>query len=108
MTAAHVAFWLLVGHALADFPLQGDFLAKAKNHRAPLPGVPWLPCLLAHVAICGGAVALATGSLGLGIAEAFIHFQIDWAKNQGDFGFTDDQVLHLLCKFAWFLVATGV
>ena len=36
-----ILFWLMVGHALADYPLQGDFLAKAKNRTAPIPGVPW-------------------------------------------------------------------
>lgn len=35
------ALMLLAGHALCDYPLQGDFLAKAKNRAAPLPGVPW-------------------------------------------------------------------
>lgn len=32
---------LVAGHALADYPLQGDFLARAKNRAAPIPGVPW-------------------------------------------------------------------
>lgn len=29
---------MLAGHALADYPLQGDFLAKAKNRANPIPG----------------------------------------------------------------------
>lgn len=32
---------LLVGHALADYPLQGEFLSKTKNHRSPNEGIPW-------------------------------------------------------------------
>lgn len=31
-------FILIAGHALADYPLQGDFLAKGKNHKAPIAG----------------------------------------------------------------------
>lgn len=104
LTLPQIAFALLVGHALADFPLQGDFLAKAKNHRTPLPGVPWLPCLLAHVTICGGAVALATGSVGLGIGEALAHFLIDYAKNEGHLSFIEDQLAHLVCKAAWLAI----
>jgi hypothetical protein len=36
---------LLVDHALADYPLQGDFLARAKNHTAPIPGISWYQSL---------------------------------------------------------------
>lgn len=40
---------LMIGlHMLADYPLQGDFLAKAKNRRVPVPGVPWWQALGAH------------------------------------------------------------
>jgi hypothetical protein len=36
---------LLVDHALADYPLQVDFLARAKNHAAPIPGISWYQAL---------------------------------------------------------------
>jgi hypothetical protein len=52
---------LLTAHALADYPLQGDFLSKAKNRMAPIPGVPWRQALGAHAFIHAGAVALITG-----------------------------------------------
>lgn len=32
---------LIAGHFLCDYPLQGDFLSKAKNRVNPIPGVPW-------------------------------------------------------------------
>lgn len=57
---------MLVGHAIADYPLQGDFLAKAKNRRAPMPGVPWYQALGAHAIIHGGFVGIITGSLPWG------------------------------------------
>jgi hypothetical protein len=94
-------WWLLVGHAVCDYPLQGDFLARGKNHKAPLPGVPWYQCLAAHALIQGGAVALTTGSVALGVAEAAAHGVIDFGKCSGWYGFNTDQVLHIFCKLAW-------
>jgi hypothetical protein len=41
MTAEFIAIGLIAGHALADYPLQGDFLSRAKNRSAPIPGFPW-------------------------------------------------------------------
>lgn len=60
---------LLIAHAVADYPLQGDFLAKAKNRFAPIPGVPWFQALGAHAAIHAGAVWILTGSPWLAAAE---------------------------------------
>ena len=94
-------FWLIVGHAVADYPLQGDFLARGKNHRQPLPGVPWWQCLVWHAAMHAGAVALATGSVALGCAEFVVHCAIDYGKCDGRYGFNADQALHVACKFAW-------
>lgn len=94
-------FWLLVGHALADYPLQGDFLAKAKNHRSPIPGVDWWIALANHALIHGGAVALVTGSVTLGLAETGVHCWIDWLKCDGRTTFRTDQALHVACKVGW-------
>lgn len=94
-------FWLLVGHAVADYPLQGDFLAKAKNHRAPLPGIPWQQALFWHALMHGGAVALVTRSVWLGVMETAIHMGIDYAKCEGWTNFNVDQGLHVVCKAAW-------
>ncbi len=99
-----IFFWLIVGHAVADYPLQGDFLAKAKNHRAPLSGIPWKQALFWHAVIHGGAVAGITGSLPLGLAEVLSHASIDWLKCDGRIGFNADQLLHVGCKVAWVLI----
>ena len=61
---------LIAAHAVCDYPLQGDFLAKAKNRTMPIPGVPWWQALGAHAAIHGGAVGLITGIWWLGLLEA--------------------------------------
>ena len=99
-TAAKILL-LFAGHALCDYPLQGDFLAKGKNHRMPLPGVPWYQCLMAHALIHSGIVYLITGSLTFAVAELLIHFWTDFAKNEGKINFNQDQLIHYTCKLLW-------
>lgn len=106
MTLYEMFGLLVAGHALADYPLQGDFLARAKNRKAPIPGVPWYQALGAHAVIHGGMVGLITGLPGLGVAEAFIHAITDDLKCRGKIGFNTDQAIHVVCKIAWCIVAT--
>lgn len=91
-------------HALADYPLQGDFLAKAKNRTAPIPGIPFWHALWAHSIIHGGFVGIATGSLWLGLAETLIHAATDDAKCRGKISYNTDQAIHIGCKAVWALV----
>lgn len=104
-------FWLVVGHVMADFPLQGDFLAKAKNHRTAIAGIPWWLCLAAHTIICGAGVALVLGPFW-GMVEAVVHYFVDYAKNEGWFGggekaFVTDQAIHLVCRLVYAAIAIG-
>lgn len=99
---------LLAGHALADYPLQGDFLAKAKNRANPIPGVPWYHGLFPHALIHGGTVALITGIWWLGLAETIIHAATDDAKCMGRIGFNTDQAIHVACKVLWAVIAVGL
>ncbi len=99
-------FALLGAHAVADYPLQGDFLAKAKNRNAPIPGVPWYHGLGAHALIHGAAVAVITRSAGLGVAETVIHAITDDLKCSGRLSFNQDQAIHVACKVLWSLLAT--
>lgn len=101
MILARLLFALLVGHAMCDFPLQGEYLARGKNHLAPLPGSPWPILLAAHALIHGGAVALVTGSVSLGVVEAIAHAVIDYAKCDGRISYAGDQIAHVVCKIAW-------
>lgn len=98
---------LWAAHALCDYPLQGDFLARGKNHKVPIPGVPWYQCLAAHSLIHGGAVGLITGSFWLGLVEFTIHALTDFAKCDGRIGFDVDQAIHYGCKVAWVGVVWG-
>lgn len=94
-------FFLVAGHALCDYPLQGDFLARGKNHRNPLPGVPWYQCLFAHALMHGAIVYLITGNLWMGVAEFAIHAGTDYAKCDGKLSFNQDQAIHYGCKILW-------
>lgn len=98
---------LVVAHLLADYPLQGDFMAKAKNCMPPFPGVPWFTVLLSHAAIHAGFVWLITGSSVCAGFELAAHTGIDWTKCRGRISFNVDQALHLLCK-AGYVVFIGV
>lgn len=103
-----MAVLLIGGHALADYPLQGDFLARAKNRTAPIPGVPWQQALGAHVAIHGMFVAIITGIWWLAIPEAIIHWITDDAKCRGKISFNTDQAIHIVCKALWLTIAIGL
>ena len=102
-------FWLLAGHALADFTLQTDVMAKYKNrHNIPEnipPGQKLTPCwgywLSAHALEHGACVALVTGSILLGLAETVSHWLIDFVKCESWIGVHADQILHVLCKCLW-------
>ena len=95
--------WMLIGHALADYPLQGDWLSKAKNPTLQLvPGeVIWPMALLSHSAIHAGAVKLATGSWLLAGGEFIAHAIIDYGKCRGFVTYNEDQIAHLACKLCW-------
>jgi hypothetical protein len=98
--------WMLIGHAVADYPLQGDWLAKAKNWQLKLvPGESiWVGAMISHAAIHAGAVKLATGSWWLAGAEFFAHAVIDDMKCTGYLSYNEDQLLHVACKAIWFAV----
>ncbi|MGU3495894.1 DUF3307 domain-containing protein [Xanthobacteraceae bacterium A53D] len=96
--------WMLIGHAVADYPLQGDWISKAKNHTLSLvPGETIWPGVLAcHGAIHAGAVWLATGAWWLAACEFVAHCLIDYAKCDGRLTYNQDQALHVMCKMVWF------
>lgn len=96
-------FLLAVGHALADYPLQGDFLARAKEGR--VPGVSPAVALFMHSLIHGGLVAYVVGIWWIGVLELVAHYLIDTAKLCGSISFRTDQTLHLACKLVWAVIA---
>ena len=92
---------LVCAHALCDYPLQGDFLSKAKNNRQPIPGVPAWQAMSAHCAIHAGAVMLITGFWIFAVFEFVVHYVTDRAKCNGFIGYNQDQAIHVLCKAAY-------
>ena len=100
-------FWLVVFHFLADYPLQGDFLAQAKDRHSKLGQMFWYHALPAHGAIHAGFVMLATGVLWMAIVEWLAHVLIDYLKCEKLIDLDVDQFLHLVTKvvlvYGWVL-----
>jgi Protein of unknown function (DUF3307) len=100
-------FQLLIGHALADFVLQSDTMARAKDRHSDLAKSasrnfpPWYYWLGAHALVHGGAVYLFTGSAVLGLIEVMLHSAIDYAKCEHRISFHQDQALHIVCKIGY-------
>jgi hypothetical protein len=115
-----ILFYLLAGHALMDFGLQSESMAleKSRHSKTQLQKeVPWYYWLTAHSLLHGGAVAVITQSLGLGItqslglgiAETVCHWVIDFAKCEKRTNIHVDQALHVACKLIWYaLIVNGV
>jgi uncharacterized membrane protein YagU involved in acid resistance len=95
-------FYLLCGHAMADFAFQTSFISTSKR-RANAPDI-WPIVLLAHGLIHGFFVTLFTGSVLLGIFETIAHACIDFGKCENWYGLYTDQFLHILCKVIWILL----
>jgi hypothetical protein len=110
-------FWqLMVGHALADFSLQHDPMAKGKNRHTVIdtsripPGqtvqTVWPYWMTSHALIHGGAVAYITGSYALGAIETVAHWVIDVCKCENKYGIHTDQALHFACKVVYAIIYT--
>lgn len=97
-------FKLVIGHFLADFPLQGDFLSKAKNYNTAIPHVPPFWAMAAHCAIQAGMVWLITNHWGFALIEFMAHWVIDALKIENEITFSGDQIMHILCKLLYVLM----
>jgi hypothetical protein len=96
----------VVMHTLADFPLQGAYLARQKSRKLADSRGDWLIALIAHCVIHAGGVWLVSGSLAFGAVEFSLHGLIDLGKGEEKYGIAFDQLLHLLCKLAYALILT--
>ena len=98
----------VVVHALADFPLQGSYLARQKFRKLADSRSDWIIALTAHCVIHAGGVWLVSGSLAFAAAELVLHGLIDLGKGEEKYGGVTDQILHLTCKLAYVLwIAMG-
>ena len=104
--AAQLLFVLLIAHAVCDYPLQGDFMARNKSRHV---SADWWILLGAHALIHAGGVWAAMAFLGVAQAVAFawvelvLHWWIDWGKNEGFTTLATDQLLHVACKVIYVL-----
>ncbi len=97
--ALFAAFAVL--HFVADFPLQGDYLARNKVRSNAGSISDWIVALCAHSAIQAGGVWLVSGSPVFAAVEFALHGLIDLSKGEGKFGLMTDQTLHLACKIGY-------
>ncbi len=108
IAASQILFALLIAHALFDYPLQGEFLAKYKNRHFKENGNEinglWLHCLTSHSLLHAGGVWLITGSFIIGVIEFVLHWIIDFLKCEGMTSFHTDQILHLLCRILYVIM----
>jgi hypothetical protein len=102
-----ILFLLIAAHYLCDYPLQGEFLAQAKNRNTVVGKVFWRHALFAHAMIHGGAVLLVTGSLALAVIEVIAHAAIDWFKCENRITLNTDQAAHIACKFIYACILAG-
>jgi hypothetical protein len=100
-----IFFALLFFHFIFDYPLQGDFLSRAKNSLNPVPGVPWYQAMFAHTFMHGAAVTLVTGMWTLGLLEMIVHWYTDHLKCNNKLTFNQDQAIHIICKLVWAYIA---
>lgn len=113
LSAFILFFALSIGHAFADFPLQGDFLSRGKNrHMEPprladgkeSPSNLWMWLMSAHCLIHAGFVWLISGFFIFALAEFVLHWLIDVLKCEGRTSFATDQWLHLISKAAYVVI----
>lgn len=102
---------LLVAHFLADFPLQGDYMAKAKNPTQNKWEI-WVPVMFGHCLIHAGFVYVITQQLSLAFLQFVTHWIIDVSKCRGRLSkdgakaFLIDQLSHLYVLFIIAVLAT--
>lgn len=112
-TAFVLLFGFLIGHAFADFPLQGDFLSRGKNrHGIPVtladgkttPKDLWIYLMSAHCLIHAGFVWLICGSVVIAMLEFVLHWLIDVVKCEGWSSFAGDQWMHIGTKALYVVI----
>lgn len=112
LEGAILLFAFCISHALADFPLQGKFIAVCKvkggDYREFFGDSPprflWVHILTAHSLIHAGGVWLVSGSVVLGFAEFVLHWIIDYLKGNSPAAFHVDQFLHYGCKVLFVMI----
>ena len=96
-------FLLIAGHFLADFPLQGEHIARTKSRHYIPDFVPkgqkptpiWFHSLTAHALIHGLVVYVITSRLDLSLYMSVTHWIIDFMKCENWTNPHVDQLFHM-------------
>lgn len=104
-------FMLVIGHFIADYPLQSDFIGRGKNRFRPVdprtippgqvPQTVWPWIMTAHASTHAAAVFIVLGSPVLALFELISHWIIDYGKCANKYGIHADQSMHIGCKVLW-------
>ena len=106
VTMMEIFAWLLIGHAIADYPLQSEWVARAKQPGFTFDGEAIWPSVLAcHAGIHAGVVKLVTGSWLLAGLEFVAHAGIDYSRGRRFLSYNGDQAAHVGCKVVWAALA---
>lgn len=101
MVACELFLMLLLVHFVADYPLQGDVVARGKNKYLDpaLYGVRWWYWMSGHAATHALGVYVLTKNAWLAVLEFVVHFAVDHGKCAKKYGLDTDQALHIITKF---------
>lgn len=110
-------FILLFLHALADFTLQTDVMAKGKNRKGEIKSYEhwvnilgrdpkrfkkcWFYWLSAHALIHGGLIGLIFGNWYIALIEVCAHWIIDFIKCEEKLNPHQDQFCHLIFRIIY-------
>lgn len=103
-------FLLLGCHAFGDYVFQSDWVGRYKNRHNAKDLEPyglkdaWMYVLPSHGLTHGVLVFLVTGNIWLGIAETIIHTVTDALKCEKKISFHQDQAIHIISKFIWWIL----
>jgi hypothetical protein len=111
---------LMFLHAIADFALQSDVMAKGKNRNnekiqrlhwiQELERDPkdfkktWFYWLSAHALIQGGLILLIFGNVWIAMIEIVTHFIIDFTKCENKLTPHQDQAFHFTLRIVYTIV----
>jgi len=104
---------LLFAHAVGDFALQSDSMARGKNRHAfdPSKAPPgqkpcncWFWWMTAHALVNGAMYFIFTQNIIIGIIETVAHLVIDIVKTENKTSPHQDQLLHLACAVIYSII----
>ena len=110
MNWAEILFVLLFLHALGDFALQSEAMAKGKNRHIKNPTyIPpgqkfketWFYWLIAHALIQGGLIYLFFPVLLIALIEVISHFIVDYLKCENITNLHHDQLIHFILRIIY-------